>query len=59
MRSSEFRCPEHISALNAHELKANLRDFRGFMPVFWKVTREEMASESVYGMELSLRYNME
>jgi hypothetical protein len=49
MRSSEFRCPEHISALKAQELKANFRDLLGFMPVFWKVIEGGLVRVSTYG----------
>src|SRR5580704_5182434 len=57
MRSSEFRCPEHISALKAQELKANLRELLGFMPLSWKVTQRGLGSASTYGSLLLLGYN--
>src|SRR6202162_4412856 len=56
--SSEFRCPEHISALNAHELKANFRDFPCFLPVFRKVTKRGVEGGPIYGMILTSVHNM-
>jgi len=57
MRSSEFRCPEHISPRKAHELKANFRDFPCFVPVFWKVTKREMGGDRIYGIYIRRAYN--
>jgi len=59
MRSCEFRCSEHISALKAHEAKANLREFQGFMPVFWKVTSWGLEVESIYCGSCCSQHNIQ
>jgi hypothetical protein len=48
--SRGFRCPEHISAGKALELKADFRDLPCFMPVFWKVTNRGPEGSSTYGV---------
>ena len=57
MRSSEFRCPEHISAPKALELKANVRVLPCFMPVLWKVTNRGLKVGSIYGVHEKTKYH--